>query len=163
MPRQLQLGLGSNWEFLYQIHLYSTFVPSSSSGFVRGRESRIPIPEAPIPILPDSHILAARGDSDSAKSFWKTAGYLKQTYPVGGGSVLPSVQNSSRKVLLGRAKLIEFPQNSPGYQLSFQVPWYMEDCRIRIWQYVGPQTDTTDEALTAIQGQLNDILQRLDG
>jgi hypothetical protein len=155
MVTQLQTAVGSNWRLLYQQHLYSVF---SLSGGVRAQYERVPIPEFVIPVLPERHILAVRGDSDSANARWKTAGWLKQIYEVGGGSVLPNVQNASAWVPLRRAQMIEFPRRAPSYQLRFQVPWYLEDCQIKIWEYIGPEIDSTEQILTQLQASMRDLL-----
>jgi hypothetical protein len=160
MPTQLQLAPGANWQFLYQGELDSVYVPAGSgqSSLTRPGYVRQPIPEFRIPILPDSHILAVRGDSANAQGNWRTAGWLKQVYNIGGGSVLPNVQNASFWVPLRRAQMIEFPRRSTGYELRFQVPWYLEDCKIKIWEYVGPEVDPTQAILEQLQASMRELL-----
>jgi hypothetical protein len=58
------------------------------------------------------------------------------------------VASTQRVVLLNRGgTLIQFPRYAPQYRLEVEVPKWHKEMDLTIWEYIGPITDTTVQAV----------------
>lgn len=110
--------------------------------------SYTPLPPLEIPFLFDKRILSIKVTSTTAKPYWKHGGVITQRFRIGSGgsaSVLPIADFTRRKLHLHRTELFIFPQYTENYQLLLDAPYWVEDLRLTIWEYTGPEADSTDE------------------
>lgn len=110
--------------------------------------SYTPMPPIEIPFLFDRRILSVKTTSEAAKPYWKYAGLLTQRFRIGSGgtnTLLPIADFSRRKLHLNRTELIIFPQYTENYELLLDPPYWFEDLRLTIWEYTGPEANSTDE------------------
>ena len=115
--------------------------------------SSTPIPAFELGFLFESHILAVRCSSDSAKPNWRFAGILNQRFQLGTGgaaSPLPVVNASSRTIRLNRSALVQFQHLTSNYQLVFEPAHWLKDVQLTVWEYRGPVTDTTLEKIDLV-------------
>ncbi len=112
-----------------------------------------PIPAFELGFLFESHILAVRCLSNSAKPKWRFAGILNQKFQLGTGgaaSPLPVVNASSRTVRLNRSALVQFQHLTTNYQLVFEPAHWLKDIQLTVWEYRGPVWDTTEEKIDLV-------------
>lgn len=127
--------------------------------------SYTPLPAFEIPFLFDKRILAVKNSSVTAKSYWQNAGSLVQRLQLGAGgtaSNLPIAEFSRRKLRFNRTELFIFPQYSEHYELVHVAPYWVEDMRLTIWQYVGQDSDTVEELLDTIKVDVARIEFKID-
>lgn len=137
---QLDLSNSANWEPLYS---FEKNVVSVSP------RTYLPIPEIEIPIQTDKSILAAFAESNKAPNRWKSAGWLAQRFALGitvGGQQDADASNS-RRVLLNRISLIQFPAYTTTFALSFFAHSWLEHIKVNLWQYTGPIADSVIEEI----------------
>lgn len=121
----------------------------------------IPLQPVPIPIQADHRFLAAGCTSTSARPSWNLGGWLTPSFDSGRGD-LGDVGLGRLGVPLKGKKLLVLPQYSTAYKLLFEVPYWIEDVNLTIFQYVGTEGDSTEAlivqalaSLAAIQAKLN--------
>lgn len=144
----LQLTSRGNWNQIYDESREA--VPTSV------REIFYPIPAYEIPFLLKSHILAVRCLSSSAKATWRYAGTLNQKIQIGTGgttSPLPVAEAFSMGLKLNRTKLLVFKKYTQQYQLLFEPPHWLRDLRLTIWEYVGSESDSTEDLIRELLQQ----------
>lgn len=127
--------------------------------------SHLPIPAFEIGFLIESHILAVRCLSMTAKARWRFSGNLSQRFQIGSGgaaSPLPTVTGSRQGLRLNRTELVRFPKLVPAYELLFEPPHWLKDLRLTVWQYIGPESDTTEEMVEAARVDLIRIESKID-
>lgn len=124
-----------------------------------------PIPAFEIGFLFESHILAVRCLSTSAKRHWRFAGLLSQQFQMGTGgtaSPLPVVTARSHRSRLNRTELILFPRLTSTYQLVFEPAYWHKHIRLTIWEYTGPESNTTEELIQTLKIDLVRIESKID-
>ncbi|WP_009632443.1 hypothetical protein [Synechocystis sp. PCC 7509] len=140
----LNLQVQGNWVKVYdEVRTTSVVVDSSF----------IPIPAFELGVLFESHILAVRCLSDSAKPTWSFAGILSQRFQIGSGggaSALPVVNASSRTARLNKSALVQFQHLTSNYQLVFEPAHWLKDVQLTVWEYRGPVSDTTEEKIDLV-------------
>lgn len=136
----LQLGNNQNWENLYTHRWESVSID--------GGRKYIPIPSQVLPILAEHRILAIGGGSMDALQHWKTAGWIIPKLYISGVSY-PFLEANlpTEKIPLNDYRLIILPDLSHSYRLEFQVPKWLKEVELDIWQYVGEEKDETDELI----------------
>ena len=143
----LQLTTQGNWNQIYDES--RSAVPMSPVG------GHYPIPAFEIPFLFDKHIIAVRCLSTSAKATWRFAGTLSQRFRAGTGgstSPLPILDAEILSLRLNRSRLVVFKQYTQQYELLFESPPWIKDMRLSIWQYIGEQSDSTEDLLRELLG-----------
>lgn len=67
---------------------------------------------------------------------WYKAGYLQQYFgaPLGMSGL---ALGESRFIKLFTPTIIKMRDFPSGYQVSFDVPKYFEDCTFKIWEFIG--------------------------
>lgn len=109
-----------------------------------------PLPPFDIPFLFDRRILSVKTVSLTAKPFWQYGGMLTQRFEIGSGgtsSLLPVADFTRRKLKLNATELIILPQYTENYGLFVKPPYWVEDLRITIWEYTGPESDSTEDLI----------------
>jgi len=118
-------------------------------------EKYYPIPEIVAPFQFDNPILAVYADSNSAEEHWKLAGKAQQKVLTGlvvGGT--PETVTAIKRIWLKQISLLIFPRLASTYTLGFNIPYWLRDINLIVWEYVGPINDSIDQKLTAIQSDL---------
>lgn len=120
----------------------------------------LPIPEIVTDIQPISNIVAVRASSASNPGYWKFGGYASQKIVPGiaasGSSLLATT--SSQKIWLDRLSILFFPDLTDSYYLTFNIPYWLRQIDLSVWQYLGAVEDSTEQKLDYIQGRLDAIL-----
>ena len=150
------LTIQSNWNPVYDEHRNAIAVTDKDFA---------PIAAFEIGFLFESHILAVRCLSASAKAHWRFGGSLSQKFPIGTGgtaSSLPEVIAAERQMRLNRTALIRFPKLTSNYQLVFEPAYWHQHIRLTIWEYVGPESDTTEELIQTLKIDLFRIENKID-
>ena len=152
----LKLSNSSNWESVWQ----GTFSAQRSSG----NTIINPIPEIVVPILLDKHILAVSITSSTAKPTWYFGGFLNQRISLGivVGGLPDSDAIEKRRIWLNRLTLITLTQLTSHYAVSFNVPKWFQDVQLHLWQYVGPESDSTEDLISEISVQLQRIENKVN-
>jgi len=139
----VQLNNASNWSTFFSTTVVAT--PTSGSSFT-------PIPEYTVPILADKHIIAVAIIASNAKPTWHFGGFLNQKVPTGltvGG--LPSTDAvQKRRMYLDRLTLMIFQPLTSTYSISVEVPKWFADFTLTIFEYVGPQSDSTENLINSL-------------
>ncbi|HLO85495.1 MAG TPA: hypothetical protein VK203_10905 [Nostocaceae cyanobacterium] len=149
MARVLQLNNAANWEQVY----------NNSFTAVKLTDDRYaPIPEVVLPVLFETHVIAAYIDTDVPEGReWDYAGKLYQRYQLGltiGG--VPEADNIAvRAMQLNRIKLVVFPKLTPNYAVAFKFPKWFRTASLTVWQYTGPDYDSVESSLERIENLLN--------
>jgi len=140
----VQLDNSSNWNTFYSTTVTAT-PDANGSSFAA-------IPEYTVPILADKHIIAVSISASNAKPTWHFGGFLNQKIPTGltvGG--LPSTDAvQKRRLYLDRLTLLIFRQLTSTYSISVEVPKWFSDFTLVIFEYTGPQSDSTENLINQL-------------
>lgn len=142
----LQLSNAANWEDVYNESVTALSITSTRHA---------PISEIIVPVLFERHIIAVYATSNTAKATWHFAGFINQKIQLGlvpGGSPdVDSVQR--RKIWLNRITLLFFPKITSTYAVSFNVPDWFKSVNLNIWEYRGPESDSTENLIRELFGE----------
>lgn len=142
MTTQLDLANAANWEQFYY--------GSRSAELVDSFHFR-PLPEIAVDggTLRSARIIASFATSANAKPTWKAAGWLFQKVRVGVtvGGGLDAVAESRQTVLLKKIQLHFWRPEISSYGLDFFTFRWLQQLDLTLWEYVGPITDLTQEAI----------------
>lgn len=138
-----ELNNSANWELIYSETRTAVFESSTEYQ---------PFPKYTIPYLFDSRVLAIKIASSTAKPNWRNAGTIYQYQNLGLG-VNEKVILFKKRLTLFQTELFVFPPYSAGYYLEHDVPWWIDQLTIEIYQYNG--TEQTVEAM--VQSTLNSM------
>lgn len=118
----------NNWNLIWNETYEQQPVPDTVNKFY-------PIATVNIPVLFSSEYLLINTTSVNAPIHWKTAGYLRQAFdsPVIGAA--SAANFSSKKVYLHRLTLIQLPLLNTTYSVLIDIPNYLLDISISIFQY----------------------------
>ncbi len=148
----LQLTNSTNWSLVYSQAFYAQQITATSYAL---------IPKITVPLLLERHILAVHATSATAKDTWHFAGFLNQNVQlgllVGGGPDAESVQR--RKIWLNRITLLILPSFAPNYSISFNVPHWFKDISLSVWEYIGPEADSTEELIQRVEFKVDQIIK----
>lgn len=130
-------------------------------------------PISPIYTTPNSHILLIGTQSNSALAHWflgaRASQYLYVS-PSTTSNLISGVQTSEIKKLgLNRLTFVQFPNyNILPYTLQLEIPYWLEDIYIEVWEYQGVYADANQQyddlvlRLDAIETQLDRIEEQLN-
>jgi hypothetical protein len=124
-----------------------------------------PLPPFAIPFLFDKRILSVKVISLTAKPYWRYAGTLTQSFQIGSGgtnTLLPVADFSRKKLNLNRTELVIFPQYTSNYELVFKAPYWLLDLRLTIWEYTGPESDSTEQLVSLTREDLARVEAKVD-
>ncbi|MEC4806522.1 MAG: hypothetical protein SAJ12_07280 [Jaaginema sp. PMC 1079.18] len=162
---QLALADSSLWGLLWNTDI--TAVTDSLGRYE-------PISPITVPVVPDSHILAAYISSSTAKSYWRFAGFCTQKLQTGitvGGSINTDASPERRKVWLNRWTLLDFPKYTQAYSMVFEPPHWLQQYSIQLFQWTGEDErhltflrDGTElgEKIDELRGDMSAIQADLD-
>jgi hypothetical protein len=102
----------------------------------------------------EKHILAIYVDNSEAKDTWNFAGWVSQKIRLGVGPSANAESISNRKLWLGRTQLLIFPKLTTTYTLSIQFPQWFKQASLTIWEYWGPEADSTENKIFEIKNNL---------
>ncbi|MGD1910785.1 MAG: hypothetical protein ACFB2X_07990 [Rivularia sp. (in: cyanobacteria)] len=119
-----------------------------------------PIPEIKVEVDIDRQILAIQVTSSKAKNTWNSAGLLnQQNSSISNALGTNSQVIAKRKLWLNQVNLLMFPEHTLDYRVSLKVPTWFEDVSLKIWKYIAPASNVTDNLLLEIRQQ---ELQRIE-
>lgn len=152
------LNDSDSWELLWNGSFSVAIVPSSEA-------RRTPLPEISIPIQAYYPIIAVKISSASNPGHWKFGGYVNQKAVFGiiENNQANNINTSKQKIWLDRVTAVFFPQLTDSYQITFNIPWWLRQVDITVWQYIGPVEDSYEQKFDYIQGTLAAILDRING
>lgn len=131
----------------------------AQSGYLSG--SYFPIPKQILPITLDKHILAVKLSSQDAKPSWVTGCWISQQIQ-NPATVIGNLTPQRRMCRLRETTLIDFTPYSGDYQLKLEVPMWIKDITIQIWQYIGPESDSTENLIQTVRTDLARIEAKID-
>lgn len=150
------LGNSAAWNLIYSENKVADTPPSASLN------SHYPIPIFEVPIQFSSPIFAIFIDSESAEERWKTAGWIRQKVRTG---ILGGGQNdaflSRKKVYLREINIIEFERVSSAYSVEINIPYWIRDVNLSIYEYTGLIADTQDEDIDELKALLLECCEDL--
>ena len=138
------------WEQVYS---------ESREGYPLSENSYYPIPSYNVPIIFDSFLLMVGTSSQYARAHWKLGCWLTQVIDVPLAD-FDEIKLRKYFVPVNDATLIRFASIAPQYRLRVDVPWWMRELRLTIYEYQGTLDDST-EALIRSDSELirTDILR----
>lgn len=150
-----ELATKENWELILTERRTATIKTQPTSG------KYFHNPIAPIYTTPNSHVLLIGTHSKFAKSHWFLGARVSQylyVSPSMNSNLISGVQTSDiKRVGLNRLTLIKFEDYGVyPYTLQLEIPRWLEDIYIEVWEYTGIIDDPT------YQYDVEEILERLD-
>jgi len=139
-----ELGSVENWQLVYDQFFYAQPAPEVNPNAYH------PIPDAQIPFLFDRHVLAIATSSTKVKPRWYLAGRLIQQISALGTDFIDAQANRIN-LQLNRTQLVVLPQLSSTYKLRVEIPWWHEEMGLTIWEYTGPEEDSTEEIIQTLK------------
>jgi len=137
MTLLVELGNSANW------------LQSDSQSF-----SGFPLPEYVPPFQFEKHILAVYVDNSEAKDTWNFAGWLSQKIQLGVGPSSKAESISNKKLWLRRTQLLIFPKLTTTYTLSIHFPQWFKSASCTIWEYWGPEANSTENQIFEVKNRL---------
>ena len=141
----LELSNGTNW------------LQSDSQNF-----NGYGIPNYVPPYEFEKHILAIFVGNSEAKPTWNLGGWVSQKIRLGVGPNQSGEPVANRRLWLRRTQLIIFQQLTTTYTLEIGFPRWFKKADLTIWEYWGPQADSTENAINVVRGNLVRIENKLD-
>ena len=144
------------------------------TGNLQNRRIRAPLIEPiELPYLTDKHIFLVGATSLKAKPSWLRAGYFYQqidgihvddTLIFEGLGQVPTteVDFTRRLIKLNAIELVIFPKITNDYRLRFEaLPW-IEEITIGVWEYVGTESDSTEDLIQSVRAKLETLEFKID-
>ena len=103
----------------------------------------------------ESTIIAVYCESSSAEPSWKYGGRVFQKIFTGltvGGSAESRV--GTAKIWLNEIEVIFFQKVTSTYRLVFNIPYWIRNITVSVYEYTGPIQDTVDSDLQEIKTSL---------
>lgn len=148
------LATRDNWDLILRENRIATQKTEATSG------KYFHNPISPIYTNPSSHILLIGTKSEYAKPHWylgATASQYLYVSPSMTSGLISGVQASDiKKIGLNKLTLVKFENYdiSP-YILQLEIPYWLEDIYVEVWQYQSISSGNNDESY-------NEILNKLD-
>ena len=158
MGLSFDIGNGNNWASRYEDSLQGSPAPVPGN--------YLPIPEQTIPFTFTSQLLAISATSSTAKSTWKTAGWIWQRVLVniGTGSTVPNALAQRKyKFYLDKLTVLTIPKLASEYALSISIPRWLQDLDLKIYEYTGEIIDSNEQKLDLILTDLAALIANSDG
>lgn len=162
MGSNLALNTAGNWRSIYA----NTLLKPSS------RRSMPYLDLVELPITLESRILAVSATYLEAKPTWKAAGYFYQEVdvPLNDGFTFPGMGGNSTTVDGGKRycglnfnTLCIFSRLATEHRYRFEpMPW-LQKLNLAIWEYTGPETDTTEELIETLKVDVARLESKIDG
>jgi hypothetical protein len=141
----LQLGNAQNWQ--------AFFNGSYSAQIINGGRDFVPLGSVTLPVLSDRRILVAGTTSTAASPNWRTGGWLTPILQC-GGAPFQQADLRSERIPLESTRILILPDLTEGYRLRFSIPRWLKQVDLEIWQYIGPEKDSTEELIRQLQTQI---------
>lgn len=159
MSLSLNLSGIGNWELIY----FQQFVGD-------GQQRRLGNPfiePIQLPTTTTSHVFLIGASYLEAKPSWSRAGWFYQEVGdinidnsvifEGDRSPTTNIDTNRQLIRLNTTQLIIFPKLSDSYKLRFEpFPW-IPKITLAVWEYLGTETDTTEELINAVRAKLETI------
>lgn len=120
-----------------------------------------PIPPYFVSILLHSPLLVVGTVSNDARATWRLGGYLQQFIDAPDTDFL-EIPTKKQFIPLNSFTLCRYPQWTTAYKLRFQVPSWIREIRLIIYEYQGTLTDSTEELVTAVTDLIRVDLTRIE-
>lgn len=146
----LQLGNAQNWALLYS----ETLVSEKT---LDGRGFK-PIPARLIPVVVDHRILIVGTFSNTGiRETWHTGGWITPLISWGGNNNTLDADLNGWRIPLNKHRLVLLPNVASTYKLRFAPPQWMQQIAVNIYQYSGPEDDSTEVMIAQALSQLDRI------
>lgn len=101
----------------------------------------------PFPL--NSPVIATYAISSTALGNWYTAGWLYQNIRAGiaDGGNYGALTYGSRRVQINKVQIHFWDKSLKDYKLSFKTPRWFTQISLTVWEYVGPISDASQEAI----------------
>jgi len=152
MSQSLQLDNNAFWSRVYNQQFYAE--PTAERRYQ-------PIPPINVPFLFSSHVLAIATDSQFARSWWWLGVRAKMVIQ-SPGTEFAELEASEIKVPVNSGILARFPKLSAQYRLKLEVPWWHQEMRVTIWEYLGPGDDPVEDLVRTSTESIRIDLVRIE-
>lgn len=151
MPLSIAVDADGAWEKIYE---------ETKNIVSVGDTSYIPIAPIEVPFLLESNIIAIGTSSESAKPTWWLGGTVIQkvdTTVVGG-----SIELHREKAQLNKVRMFVLPKYTETFKIEFQVPPWIQDLTLAVWEFQGSSSDTTIDEIQAARASLATLDAKLN-
>lgn len=130
---------GTGWTLSFS-QLFQAQVIGQSNGV----NQFVPITPRILPVLFSSRLLVVGASSQTAKSHWRCGGRLTPLFDCGATDFVQA-SFTPTFVPLNEGLLWFLPGLASAYRLRFEVPWWLEEASLQIYEYTGSlSTDPAD-------------------
>lgn len=148
------LGEVNHWEEVYNQFFRATPAPGVNAN------AYDPIPPVAPPFIFDKFVLAIATSSVDVKPHWFLAARVKQQIRALSSNYI-DVAGPSLPLQLNKTQLVVLPQVAADYKLRLDIPWWHTEMGFTIWQYVGPETDSTEDLIDTLKVDIARLEYRL--
>ena len=157
------LSTRQNWELI----LSEQRVVVYQDGTLPTNDNYKYTPISPFYAALNSHILLIGTRSNSARQHWFLGARVSQflyVSPSADFSYTSGVQASDiKRVGLNRFTLVEFKNyNVIPYVLELDIPYWLEDIYVEVWEYLGQPEEALENRLADIENALGRIELKID-
>lgn len=153
---QINLSNSNDWSFRGRQS------KTAKKTIINGKEKYLAIPAFDLGYSLTARFLAVEILVKTAKSTWKSGGFLQRFYP------LPFATQSNPKgkglfksyfLLVNSTNLIELPRLSgKAYRLFYSPPRWFKDVNIKIWLYQGEENNFIFDSIKRIETKVDQLL-----
>jgi hypothetical protein len=147
------LNNSDNWDLAYSETVTAQGVPGASDRY-------LPIQEIEVPILLYSQVIAVFCQSSQASPRWRLGGLMNLKIATGilTGSAVDTYPFEKKRIWLNQITLFTLPVLTPEYALSFDIPYWLRDIQISVFQYTGPIVDPLADKVDSIDANLTQLI-----
>lgn len=122
------------------------------------------IPPFTVPFLIERPIIAIWTDSDGKRPNWNLGGFVRWSIQSAAlGPELRSLNGPSLSLQLGQSTLIDMREaGAETFQLKITPQRYLPDLRLKVYEYIGPIADSTEELIDVARVDLARIEGKID-
>jgi hypothetical protein len=152
MGLQYALGNSENWGLAFSGSFTAASAPGSGDRY-------IPIPEVEVPILLTSQVIAVFCQSNQAPPRWRLGGLMNLKIQTGilTGGAFDTYPFEKKRIWLSRVTLFTLPVLTPDYSLSFDIPYWIRQISLSVYEYTGPIVDPLQVKVDSIDSQLQTL------